>query len=124
MSNQMSGKEINTMLRMYERGETAKAIGEAIGRSPSSISSTLLRMKKQLTSRDTYHAAPAERMKPEEYKKMLKEHLLRERYERAMFLAEVINYFDKFKHAHYPSWIFENDGMEYYSPSSVQDTDM
>lgn len=120
MSNRMSGKEINTMLRMYERGETAKAIGQQLGRSPSVISSTLLRMKKQLTSRDTYHAEPAERMEPEEYKKILKEHLRRERYERAMFLTEVISYFDKFKKAHYPSWIFEPD----YSPSSVQDTDM
>jgi len=52
MSNRMSGKEINTMLRMYERGETAKAIGQELGRSPSVISSTLLRMKKQLTSRE------------------------------------------------------------------------
>ncbi len=52
MSNRMSGKDINTMLRMYERGETAKAIGQELGRSPSVISSTLARMKKQLTSRD------------------------------------------------------------------------
>lgn len=48
----MSGKDINTMLRMYERGKTAKAIGQELGRSPSVISSTLLRMKKQLTSRE------------------------------------------------------------------------
>ena len=63
MSNRMSGEDINTMLRMYERGETAKAIGEAIGRSPSVISSTLLRMKKQLTSREL----------PPETKELIKE---------------------------------------------------
>ena len=123
MSNRMSGEEINTMLRMYENGETAKAIGEAIGRSPSSISSTILRMKKQLTSREQHRALPAEQMSPEDYKKITKEYLRRDRYERAMFLSEVINYFDKFKKAHYPSWIFENDGVPDYSPSSVQDTD-
>lgn len=123
MSNRMSGEDINTMLRMYERGETAKAIGQELGRSPSVISSTLLRMKKQLTSRDDYRATPAERMDPEEYKKITKEYLRRDRYERALFLSEVINYFDKFKKAHYPSWIFENDGVPDYSPSSVQDTD-
>ena len=52
MSNRMSGKDINTMLRMYERGKTLKAIGEEIGRSPSVVSSTMNRMKNQLTSRD------------------------------------------------------------------------
>jgi|DEB0MinimDraft_10_1074344.scaffolds.fasta_scaffold24265_4 DNA-binding CsgD family transcriptional regulator len=123
MSKQMTAKDINTMLRMYENGSTAKEIGQEIGRSPSVVSSTLARMKKQLTCRDTYHAAPVERMEPEEYKKMLKEHLRRERYERALFLGEVISYFDKFKKAHYPSWIFENDDVLDYSPSSVQDTD-
>jgi len=52
MGNRMSGKEINTMLRMYERGATAIEIGKKIGRSPSVVSSTLNRMRNQLTSRD------------------------------------------------------------------------
>ena len=52
MGSRMSGKDITTMLRMYERGETPRAIGKEIGRSPSVISTTLNRMKNQLNSRD------------------------------------------------------------------------
>ena len=52
MGNRMSGKEINTMLRMYERGANLKDIGKEIGRSPSVVGSTLNRMRNQLNSRD------------------------------------------------------------------------
>ena len=45
----MTGREINTMLRMYERGESAEAIGKAIDRNPSVVTSTLCRYKKQLS---------------------------------------------------------------------------
>lgn len=114
MNNRMSGKDINKMLRMYERGETAKAIGQELGRSPSVISSTLLRMKKQLTCRE-----PEPRIAEPDLKK-LKELMLRDRKERADFLFDLIRYIDTLKVAHYPSWIFEPD----HSPSSVQDTDM
>jgi predicted transcriptional regulator len=52
MGSRMSGKDITTMLRMYERGATPTAIGKEIGRSPSVVSSTLNRMRNQLNSRD------------------------------------------------------------------------
>ena len=52
MGNRMSGKEINTMLRMYERGASLKDIGKEIGRSSSVVGSTLNRMRNQLNSRD------------------------------------------------------------------------
>lgn len=52
MGTRMSGKDITTMLRMYERGATIKDIGKEIGRSPSVVGSTLNRMRNQLNSRD------------------------------------------------------------------------
>lgn len=114
MSKQMTAKDINTMLRMYENGSTAKEIGQEIGRSPSVVSSTLTRMKKQLTSRDP------EPRTPDTDLKAMKELMLRDRRDRANFLFDLISYIDKFKVAHYPSWIFKPD----HSPSSVQDTDI
>ena len=45
----MTGREINTMLRMYERGETAEAIGIAINRTPNVVASTIHRYRKQLS---------------------------------------------------------------------------
>lgn len=113
MSKQMTAKDINTMLRMYEGGSSAKEIGERIGRSASVVSSTIARMKKQLTCRD-----PEPRTPDVDIKKM-KELMLRDRRDRADFLFELINYIDKFKVAHYPSWVFEPD----HSHRSVQETD-
>jgi len=113
MTKRMTGEEINTMLRMYEHGWTAKEIGQQIGRSPSVITSTLARMKKQLTCRD-----PEPRTLDKDVAEM-KKIMLRDREERANFLFDLISYIDKFKVAHYPSWIFEPD----HSPSSVQDTE-
>lgn len=113
MNKQMTAKDINTMLRMYENGSTAKEIGQEIGRSPSVITSTLARMKKQLTCRD-----PEPRTLDKDVAAM-KKIMLRDRQERADFLFDLISYIDKFKVAHYPSWIFEPD----HSPSSVHDTD-
>lgn len=113
MTKRMTGEEINTMLRMYESGCTAKEISEKIGRSSSVISSTIARMKKQITCRD-----PEPRTLDVDINEM-RELMLRDRKDRAAFLFDLISYIDKFKVAHYPSWIFEPD----YAPSSVQETD-
>lgn len=49
MGKHMTGREINTMLRMYEEGKTADEIGKAINRTPSVIASTIHRYRKQLS---------------------------------------------------------------------------
>ena len=109
MGTKMSGDEINTMLRMYEKGETAKVIGQKIGRSPSVISSTILRMKKQLTSRDL----PPEKIQMQNevvqeyitaYKQWketdMKENLfLFEQRFRKMFYQQKLYYSDYFNHS-------------------------
>lgn len=49
---QMTSSELFKMLRMYERGASAKEISEAIGRSQGVVHTTLSRIRKQVNSRD------------------------------------------------------------------------
>jgi hypothetical protein len=74
----MSGKDITTMLRMYERGATIKDIGKEIGRSPSVVGSTLNRMRNQLNSRDL---PPETKEKMREIEKDFIEHYKKARAE-------------------------------------------
>jgi len=60
---QMTGAEIYKMLRMYEKGESAKAIGAAIGRTEQVVNSTMNRIRKQVNARDL---KPETRAKMEE----------------------------------------------------------
>ena len=48
----MTSRELYKMLRMYEEGASAKAIGEAIGRTEQVVNSTLHRIRKQVNARD------------------------------------------------------------------------
>ena len=51
-SGQMTSSDLFKMLRMYERGASAKEISEAIGRSQGVVHTTLSRIRKQVNSRD------------------------------------------------------------------------
>ena len=51
-SGQMTSSDLFKMLRMYERGASAKEISAAIGRSQSVVHTTLSRIRKQVNSRD------------------------------------------------------------------------
>lgn len=48
----MTSKELYKMLRMYQEGASAKAIGEAIGRTEQVVNSTMHRIRKQVNARD------------------------------------------------------------------------
>lgn len=48
----MTSRELYKMLRMYEEGASAKAIGEAIGRTEQVVNSTMHRIRRQVNSRD------------------------------------------------------------------------
>lgn len=48
----MTSKELYKMLRMYQAGASAKAIGEAIGRTEQVVNSTMHRIRKQVNARD------------------------------------------------------------------------
>lgn len=48
----MTSKELYKMLRMYEEGASAKAIGEAIGRTEQVVNSTIHRIRRQVNARD------------------------------------------------------------------------
>jgi len=60
---QMTSAEIYKMLRMYEKGESAKAIGAAIGRTEQVVNTTMNRIRKQVNARDL---KPETRAKMEE----------------------------------------------------------
>jgi len=51
-SGQMTSSDLFKMLRMYERGASAKDISEAIGRSQGVVSTTISRIRRQVNSRD------------------------------------------------------------------------
>lgn len=51
-SGQMTSSDLFKMLRMYERGASAKEISEAVGRSQGVVHTTISRIRKQVNSRD------------------------------------------------------------------------
>jgi len=62
-SGQMTSSDLFKMLRMYERGASAKEISEAVGRSQGVVHTTISRIRKQVNARDL---KPETRAKMEE----------------------------------------------------------